>query len=84
MEGGATLDDLKEDHGIEFPEGEYDTVAGFVIQQIGRIPEEGEEVRYNGSIVRVEEVSQNRVLRIRIKELPHHDRDSRDPLLEEH
>ncbi|MCB0352490.1 MAG: HlyC/CorC family transporter [Bdellovibrionales bacterium] len=72
VEGGVTLDDLKEEHGIELPEGEYDTVAGFVIQRVGRIPEEGEEIRYNGSLVRVEEVSQNRVLRLRFREVGHH------------
>ena len=69
VDGGASLDDLNEEHDLRFPEGEYDTVAGFVIHSLGRIPEVGEEIRYNGSLVRVEEVDQNRITQLRIMEL---------------
>ncbi|MCB0331931.1 MAG: HlyC/CorC family transporter [Bdellovibrionales bacterium] len=68
VDGGTALDDLNDEHGLDFPEGEYSTIAGFVIHALGRIPDEGEEVRTNGSLVRVEKVEQNRILQLRILE----------------
>jgi len=69
VDGGTLLGDLKDLHGFSFPEGEYDTMAGFVIHQLGRIPDVGDAVRFNGCLVRVEQVDQNRVTLLRIKEV---------------
>ncbi|MCB0330666.1 MAG: HlyC/CorC family transporter [Bdellovibrionales bacterium] len=66
VDGGTSLSDLESEYGIELPEGEYDTVAGFIIDQLGRIPEVGEQVRCNGSLLRVENVDENRVTQLRI------------------
>ncbi len=66
IDGGLSLDSLSQEFGVELPAGEYDTVAGFVIHELGRIPEAGERVRYNGSVVSVEEVEENRVVRLKI------------------
>lgn len=68
VDGGVSLDDINELHGLNFPSGEYDTVAGFVIHTLGRIPTKGDAVRFNGSVVRVEKVDQNRVTLLRIQE----------------
>ena len=40
--------DLEELLGIEFPEGDYQTVGGFVISQIENIPSKGDLVDYGG------------------------------------
>jgi putative hemolysin len=34
--------------GLELPEGEYETVAGFVLNLLGRIPKQGEQLKYKG------------------------------------
>jgi putative hemolysin len=48
VEGIMRIDDANEKLGLGLPEGEYDTVAGFIISRLKRIPEEGDRVDYNG------------------------------------
>ncbi|MCB0321133.1 MAG: HlyC/CorC family transporter, partial [Bdellovibrionales bacterium] len=66
VDGGISLSALSSDYEIHLPEGEYDTLAGFVIHKLGRIPTKGEKVRSNGCLFRVEQVEDNRVLQLRI------------------
>jgi len=67
VDGATAIGDLNEQHGLAFPTGEYDTVAGFVLHQLGRIPAVGEILECEGGVrVRVEETAQNRVLKLRI------------------
>jgi CBS domain containing-hemolysin-like protein len=42
------IDDANEKLGLGLPEGEYETVAGFIINRLKRIPEEGDSVDYHG------------------------------------
>ncbi len=44
VEGLTGLQDFEERFGYVLPEGPYDTVAGFVMAQMGRLPAEGAEV----------------------------------------
>lgn len=65
VDGSMATHDLNETYGYEIPEGEYDTVAGFVIHLMGRIPEPGEVIEYEGIKIKVEAVSQNRLTLLR-------------------
>ena len=47
LHGGMRVDDANEKLGLELPEGEYETVAGFVLNALGHIPREGEQLKYN-------------------------------------
>ena len=42
IEGSITLNDLKKILDIELPEGDYDTLSGYLIEKLGRLPEDGE------------------------------------------
>ncbi len=42
VDGLETLEEFGEDHGYVLPEGPYDTVAGFVMAHLGRLPEVGD------------------------------------------
>lgn len=66
-------DELLDQTGIDVPEGdEYDTVAGFVLSEIGRMPQLGDEVRLDaGGTLRVERLDGRRISRIRFKSDPH-------------
>ncbi len=48
IDGGMRIDEANEEMGLELPEGDYETVAGFVLHLIGRIPKQGEQLRYKG------------------------------------
>jgi CBS domain containing-hemolysin-like protein len=59
-------DELLEKAGVTVPEdGEYDTVAGFVTDELDRMPELGDEVLIDGGTLRVERVVSNHVERLR-------------------
>ncbi|WP_017793485.1 hemolysin family protein [Leucobacter salsicius] len=65
-------DELLEQTGIDVPEDdEYDTVAGFVLSQLGRMPEVGDEVRLDdGGTLRVERLEGRRISRLRFTSDP--------------
>jgi putative hemolysin len=42
------IEEANEEMGLELPEGEYETVAGFVLDLLGYIPRTGEQLRYKG------------------------------------
>ena len=48
MEGGLRVEDANEQLGLNLPEGDYETVAGFIFSLLGHIPKEGEQLVYKG------------------------------------
>ena len=64
MDAGVAISEINEDMELDLPEGDYQTLAGFMLDRLGRIPEEGDVVEYrNLSLtvkvmdgVRIEEV----------------------------
>jgi len=59
-------DELLEKLAIEVPEdGSYETIAGFLMAQLGRVAQVGDEVRIESGILRVERMDGRRVDRIR-------------------
>lgn len=71
IDGTADIEEVEETLGIEFPEGEYDTIGGFIMSEIGHIPEENEkvEVLYGGYKLTVLEVDERRIERIRAEKM---------------
>lgn len=64
--GRASPDDVAQTFDTHLPEGDFDTIGGFVIDRLGRLPEVGDTVEYGSLILTVEEVSEQRVQRVRI------------------
>ena len=48
IDGGMRIEEANEEMGLELPEGDYETVAGFVLDLLGHIPRPGEQLRYKG------------------------------------
>ncbi len=46
IDGGMHVDEANEKMGLEIPEGDYETVAGFILHLLGRIPRQGEQLKY--------------------------------------
>lgn len=69
-------DELEERAGLRIPEDStYETVAGFLMSELGRIPEVGDEVGIEGGVLRVERLDGRRVDRIRFVPVPDSDTD---------
>jgi putative hemolysin len=48
IDGGMRIEEANEEMGLELPEGDYESVAGFVLHLLGHIPKQGEQLRYKG------------------------------------
>jgi putative hemolysin len=46
IDGTMRIEEANEEMGLGLPEGEYETVAGFILQLLGRIPKQGRQIRY--------------------------------------
>jgi CBS domain containing-hemolysin-like protein len=65
--GSLHADELEEATGFEMPEGEYETIAGFILDQLGSIPVVGETVTHEGWRLSVEAVDRRRVTLVRLR-----------------
>ncbi len=66
VEAHVSVEEVSEALGIEIPSGEYRTVAGFIMAELGRVPVVGDEVMHNGVRFRVAEMEGLRVERIEV------------------
>lgn len=46
VDGGMRIEEANEELELELPEGDYETVAGFILYLLGRIPKPNEQLRY--------------------------------------
>jgi len=60
------LDELNETVGIDLPEGDADSLGGFLYESIGRVPRVGETFAARGLEFRVESVVRQRIDKVRI------------------
>lgn len=66
FEGGLILQEFESATDIALPDtGGYETVGGFVMAQLGRIPEAGDSVEIDGGLLEVVEVDERRVQTVR-------------------
>jgi putative hemolysin len=69
LPGSFPVHDLP-DLGVSLPEGDYATVAGLVLQRLGRIPDPGEAVDVDRWRLEVLEVDRNAITQVRLAPLP--------------
>ena len=69
-------DELADRAGVDVPPSEeWETVAGYVLHELQRLPELGDEVEVEGGVLRVERVDGTRIVRLRFA--PHEPDDPR-------
>jgi len=66
LDGRFPIEEFNERFDTELPDEDYHTVAGFVFGQLGRAPEPGDDVSYNGLRFDVLEVEGNRIERLAV------------------
>ncbi|MBB6624919.1 HlyC/CorC family transporter [Clostridium gasigenes] len=68
VDGSARLDDLSELIGVNMESEEFDSVGGLMIGELGRFPEQGEEVLLHNIRFVAEDIdiNRNRIKRVRI------------------
>jgi CBS domain containing-hemolysin-like protein len=69
VRGHVAVTDLS-DYGLELPvdTDAYNSIGGYVFNELGRLPRRGDTVAANGYSIRVESVRENRIEAVRIRE----------------
>lgn len=68
IKGSISLDEAQDILGATLPVDDYETLSGFIIGQIGRIPEKGDEptIEFNELVFKVEEVDEKKVSKVKV------------------
>ncbi len=77
IDGLTDIDELDEIIGKDLPEGDYDTIAGYIISQLGYLPKQGEhsEVMFENIRFTVLEVENRRIEKVKVEILPVEEKD---------
>ena len=69
-DGSIKIYDLEEALDVEFPDKrEYDTLAGFILDVIGDIPNKGHSIDFDKYQFKVVNIDSNRIDKIQIKKI---------------
>jgi putative hemolysin len=79
VDGLLNLDDFAEETGLVLTDGPYETAAGFVAAQLGKVPSVGDEVVIAGRKITVTQMDGRRVSRLRVSRLPADDPAAESP-----
>jgi CBS domain containing-hemolysin-like protein len=66
VDGGLPLDELSELLGVDIPDEEHETVAGFFIEQTNKIPEIGDTLTHDGMLFVIDSVDGKRAERLTV------------------
>jgi magnesium and cobalt exporter, CNNM family len=69
VDGLLNLDDFEDETGLALPEGPYETVAGYIVQQLGHVPDLGESATIDGHVLTVVDLDGRRVARVKVEPL---------------
>ncbi len=68
ISGGMSISDVEKLLDIDIPDGDYDTISGYLIEELGRIPNEKEKpvIETEKAIYKVEKVEDRRIIKIKV------------------
>ena len=66
IDGGMSNDEVNEELGIDLPVGQFETIAGFVLEVLGHIPASGERFEYGNLKFEVTEMKDLKIETLRV------------------
>jgi putative hemolysin len=71
IDASISLRDLREDHHITLPESpEYETLGGFLMTALQKVPQAGDMVEIEGKRIRIVEMVGQRISKVKLEKLP--------------
>ena len=67
--GRLEVDYLNQEYGLDIPEGEYETLSGFIVTRNEDIPEQGDTVRIDHFEIKIVKATDKRIMLVQIKVL---------------
>jgi putative hemolysin len=66
VDGGVRVEEANEELNLELPTGDYETVAGFILSHLGRIPKQGEHLKYKDLKITIAQMKGRKIEKILI------------------
>ena len=66
VSGWANLDDFEEVFKVRVPREGYDSLAGFIIHLLGKVPKKGEEITFEGLSMKIQVSDPKRITRVQV------------------
>ena len=73
VDAGMGIQEANDELKLDLPEGNYQTLAGFILERLGHIPQEGEQLYYKDLCLEVTEMKQVKIERVLIRFLSNSD-----------
>ncbi len=70
VDAAVGISEINEELGLDIPEGDYQTLAGFVLDRLGRIPEIGDALDYNDMTIIVKAMDGVRIDEVELMRVP--------------
>jgi CBS domain containing-hemolysin-like protein len=67
VSGSLSIDDANDLLSLDLPEGEFDTISGLLLAELGRLATPGDVVEIDSARLQVERVQGRRIMRVRIE-----------------
>ncbi len=83
FDGRIDIDDFNEIMSADLHDAEAETLAGFVYDHLGRVPEAGATLQVGDLVFTVEQVTDRRIRRIRVRRLVSQEEDKTDDTISE-
>ncbi|MCI0860022.1 MAG: HlyC/CorC family transporter [Chloroflexi bacterium] len=69
LDGSMGIAEINEELHMRLPDGDYQTVAGFILDKLGRIPEEGDVVEYEDLVLTVKAMSAVKIEKVELRRI---------------
>ena len=66
IDAAIGITEINDQLSLNLPEGDYQTLAGFMLAQLGRIPEIGDTVKYNNLSITVKAMDSVRINQVEL------------------
>ena len=63
------IDHLADEHGIELPEGDYETIAGLILDKLERIPHQGQFISVPPYRLQVLQATDKKIIKVKIHKI---------------
>ncbi len=69
MDAGLAISDINEELGLEIPEGDYQTLAGFILDRLGSIPEVGDIMEFGDLRITIKAMERVKIEEVELRRL---------------
>ena len=69
MDAGLAISDINEELGLGIPEGDYQTLAGFILDRLGSIPVVGDVVEFGDLLITIKTMERVRIEEVELRRL---------------